>query len=196
MAEKKYLEKVEQLFEKSPVVLFSDVNRIIKNKKDTEYAKQMLTGLVKKGKIKRITKGCYTKFNEVGLSVLCFKPAYLGLQSALSFHNLWEQETIPVVITSNNVRQGIRECMESNILIRKSQKAYVFGFDYFDDFGCYLPYSDIEKTYIDFFVFREKLSEEIIKNFKKKIDFKKLNNYLRLYPKRIRLKVLNSLSKR
>lgn len=193
MAEKKYLEKVERLFEKSSVVLFSDVNRIIKSNKDTEYAKQLLNNLVKKGKINRITKGCYTKFDEISLSVLCFKPSYLGLQSALSFHGLWEQETIPVIITSNNIRQGLRECMSSNIFVRKSQKDYVFGFDYLDDSGYYLPYSDIEKTFIDFFVFREKLSDEVIKNFKKRIDFKKLDDYLKRYPERIRVKVFNSL---
>ncbi|MBI2548118.1 hypothetical protein HYW21_02090 [Candidatus Woesearchaeota archaeon] len=196
MAKQKHLERTEQLFKKSPVVFFSDINRIVKDKKNTAYAKQLLNSLVKKRRVKRITKGCYTLFDDVGLSVLCFKPSYLGLQSALSFHGLWEQETIPVVITANPVRQGIRKCMGMNVLIRKSNKKYIFGYEFVDDAGYYLPYSDIEKSFIDFFVFREKLSPELIETFKKKIDVKRLKRYLSVYPKRINIKVINALAKR
>lgn len=195
MAKQKHLKKIEQLFEKSPVVLFSDVDRIIKDKKKTKYAKQMLSSLVKKEKIKRITKGCYTSFDDAGLSVLCFKPSYLGLQSALSFHRLWEQETIPVIITSNQVRLGIRTCMGTNILIKRSDKRYMFGYQLMDDSGYYLPYADIEKTFIDFFVFREKLSPELVERFKEKINTKKLANYLSKYPERIKKKVTNALAR-
>ena len=193
MAEQKYLKKIEALFEKSPVVPFSNINRIVQQTNKTDYAKQIVHLLIKKGKIKRITKGYYTRFDEIGLSVLCFQPSYLGLHSALSFHGLWEQETIPVIVTSRTVRQGIRKCMGANILIRRSCKAYIFGYEYVNDSGYYLPYSDIEKTFIDFFVFREKLSPETMQQFERKINLKKLQRYLLRYPKRIRIKVLHAL---
>lgn len=193
MAKRKYLDRIEELFEKSVVVSLSDIERIIKDKKDTEYAKQIVNHLVKKGKIKRLTQGWYTVNNEVGIGVLCFKPAYLGLESALSYYNLWEQETTPVIITSNLIRPGIRKCMEKNILIRRSSKKYMFGYELKEDAGYYLPYSDIEKTFIDFIVFREKLSSEVIKEFKHRIEAKKLERYLRKYPKRVKIKVKNAL---
>lgn len=194
MAKQKYLTKIEELFEKSPVVSFSDIDRIVRHKKNTNYAKQIVNNLISRGKIKRLTKGCYTKFDEAGLSVLCFKPAYLGLQSALSFHKLWEQEAIPVIITSNSIRPSVRKTMGMNILTRRAKKEYIFGYEYFDDAGFYLPYSDIEKTFIDFVVFRNNLSPEIIKEFRRRIDTKKINKYLKKYPKMIQTKVRRALT--
>jgi len=41
--------------------------------------------------------------------------------------------------------------------------------------------------------FNEKLSKETLKNIKEKIDIKKLNSYLKAYPKRFRRKVLEVL---
>jgi predicted transcriptional regulator of viral defense system len=125
--------------------------------------------------------------------VLCFPSAYLGLQDALSFHNLWEQETLPIVITSANVRAGIRKVMDQNILIRKIDKKYFFGFDYYQNEDVALPYSNIEKTFIDLIYFKESLSEEALKNIQINIDKNKLKNYLKKYPKKFRLKVLSYL---
>jgi len=195
MAKQKYLERIKELFEKSVVVTFSDIDKIINNKKkrNTDYAKQLLNRLVAKEKIKKLTKGFYTSHDESSLSVLCFKPAYLGLQSALSFHGLWEQETNPVIITSNSVRQGIRECLGANIIVRRADKKYLFGYEYSEDAGYYLPYSDIEKTLIDFIVFREKISPEVLAEFKKRINKKKLEKYLKVYPKVMKIKVNNAL---
>ena len=194
MAQKKHLEKIEQLFQKSLVVSFSDLDRIVKNRKQSNYTKQLVHYLVKRGKIKRIGKGCYTAVEELGVSVLCFKPAYLGLQSALSFHGLWEQETIPVIITANSIKSGARMCMGANILIRRCARKYLFGYSYEDDGGYYLPYSDIEKTLIDFFVFRVPVSREVLANFERKINRRKLDKYLSAYPQRIRIKVKNALA--
>ena len=100
MGKEKYLKDVEKLFEKSPVVNFASIERIVKNKKNIkQYTKQLIRNLILKNKIRKLTKGCYTKYDENSLAVFCFK-GYLGLQDALSFHNLWEQETIPIIITS------------------------------------------------------------------------------------------------
>jgi predicted transcriptional regulator of viral defense system len=175
MGKQKYTDRIGDIFKKSPVVTFSDVDRIVRDKRKTDYAKQLIHHLVRMGKVKRLTKGCYTTGNDIGLSVLCFRPAYLGLQSAVSFHALWEQETIPVIITSAHVRPGIRTCMGGNILVRRSR--HIFGYEYYEDSGQYLPYSDIEKTFLDFFVFREKLSPEVMRAFRERIDSVKLKRY-------------------
>ena len=190
MGKEKYQKNVEALFKKSPVVSFSSVARIIKNK---EYSKQLIRNLLLKEKIKRLAKGYYTMYDDPSLSVFCFKPSYLGLQNALSFHNLWEQETIPVIITTRKVRPGIREVMGMNVLIRRIEKKYFFGFEYYQEGDFYFPYSDIEKTFIDMLYFKEKLSEEAMKNIFKKINLKKLNAYLKIYSKSIQKQVLASL---
>ena len=152
--------------------------------------------MIIKKKIKRLIKGYYTIYEDQSLIVLCLKQAYLGLQDALSFHNVWEQETIPVVITTKTLRSGIRKIMGTNVLIRRMDKKYYFGVDYYKQGSFYLPYSDIEKTFIDMVYFRENLSESVIKTIRSKINIKKLNLYLKIYPKNIRLKVMNKLNSR
>lgn len=196
MGKKKYIEDVEGLFKRSAVVSASSISRLVRSKKEVkQYQKQLIRNLVLRGRIKRLVKGFYTIHDHPSLAVFCFKPAYLGLQDALSFYDFWGQETIPVIITSGRVRQGIREILGMNVLIRRINKHYLFGFDYYKQGDFYFPYSDIEKTFIDMIYFKEKLSEEARGNMMKRIDKKKLNSYLKVYPEKFRKTVLNYLSK-
>ncbi len=194
MGEQKYLKDIEKLFNDSPVVDAGSIERIIKSKKKVkQYSKQLIRNLVLKGKIKRIFNGYYTLHDEPSLAVFCCTPSYLGLQDALSFHNLWEQETAPVIITARKARQGIRKVFGLNVLVRRIKKKYLFGFDYCKQGNFYFPYSDIEKTFIDMIYFKEELNKETIKNFQKNIDIKKIKSYLKAYPGRINAMVLNAL---
>lgn len=196
MGKQKYQEQVAELFKKSPVVEYKSIERIVKSRSNSEqYAKQLIRNLVLSKKIKKLAKGFYTVYNDASLAVFCFK-GYLGLQDALSVYNLWEQETIPVIITTKKVRQGIRNIMGSNALIRRLDKKYFFGFDYIKHENFYLPYSDIEKTFIDLIYFRQKINKETLENIKNKINRTKLKKYLKVYPKRIRKKVLIFLENR
>ena len=185
MGKEKYLKRIEELFDKSPVVDAKSIARIINSKtKVRQYHKQLIRNLILRGKIKRLTKGYYSKHDDPSLAVFCFKPAYLGLQDALSFHNLWEQETIPIIITTRKVRQGIRNILGTNVLIRRIDKKYFFGFDYYKQDNFYLPYSDVEKTVIDMAYFNE--PTEVV------VDRKKLKSYLKKYPKRIKQRLTPS----
>lgn len=187
MGKQKHLARIMDLFKKSPVVNFSSVERIVKNEKNVkQYTKQLIRNLIKQGRINKITKGYYSIHDDPSLIVFCFKPSYLGLQNALSFHNLWEQETNPVIITTRNIRKGIRVVFGRNVIMRRIDRKYIFGFELYLDGDFYLPYSDIEKTFIDMVYFKQPLDKEIIREFKKKIDKKKLGDYLKRYPKRFR----------
>ena len=190
MGKQIYIEKVEALFEKSPVVDFKSLERITSKTKDSNYAKLLVHNLIKRGKIKKIGKGIYTKHNETSLAVFSFKPAYLGLQSALSHHKIWEQETIPVIITIKKVRTGIRNLMGGNILLRNINRKYFFGSEYIKEGDFYLPCSDLEKTFIDLVVFNQKIDGEILKKIKKKINKQKLLNYLKKYPLKTRKRII------
>ena len=189
MGKQIHLEKVERLFDKSLVVDFKSIERIIGKGKKSSYAKLLVSNLIKKGKIKEIGKGIYTKHSESSLAVFAFKPAYLGLQSALSFHNIWEQETIPVVLTTRKVRRGIRKVMDTNVFIRNIARKYFFGFELVNEGSFYLPYSDLEKTFIDMVVFNQKMSEEMVKRIKLKIDKKKLRKYIERYSLSIKKRI-------
>ena len=194
MGKQIHLEKIEALFEKSPVVDFKSLERIIGKSKKSNYAKLLIHNFLKKGKIKRIGKGVYTKYNEVSLAVFSFKPAYLGLQSALSYYGMWEQETIPVIITTKKVRRGIRILMGRNVLLRNINKKYFFGWEYIKEGNFYLPYSDLEKTFIDMIVFNQKMDGEVLKKIKKMINKKRLYGYLKKYPLITREKIINLMN--
>ncbi len=195
MGKEKYLKEIESLFKKSYVVDTNSINRIIQQKKRVkQYYKQLIRNLILKGRIKKLTKGFYTIYDDPSLAVFAFT-GYLGLQDALSFHNLWEQETIPIIITSKKVRTGIRKILNMNVLIKKIDKKYFFGIEYKKQGDFYLPISDIEKTFIDMIYFREKLSQNLIKGFKKRIDMEKLKQYLKKYPKNVRKRILKELNK-
>lgn len=194
MGKEKYLKNIEKLFYKSPVVSYSSIERTINYKKRTKkYTKRFINYLINKGKIKRLTKGYYTIQDNISLIVYCFQPAYFGLHDALSFNELWEQETIPIIITTRKIRQGIRTVLGKNVLIRRIKNKYLFGIDYKKEENIAIPYSDVEKTFIDFIYFKEHLDKKLIFNFKKKINPKKLNYYLEKYPKRFKNLVKSKL---
>ena len=190
MGKEKYQKRIEELFKKSRVVSYASLKKLVNGKRNSEYAKQLIRNLILKGVIKNLTKGFYSAEENPELLVFCLQPAYLGLQNALSFYNLWEQETIPVVITSRRVRQGIRKVVGMNVLVRRIEKKYFFGINYAEDSNIYLPYSDIEKTAIDLIYFNEHLSKEVANKIKKRMDKQKLQAYLRHYPERMRKRVL------
>lgn len=186
MGKQIHLEKIKDLFKKSPVVNFKSIERIVGKSKNSNYAKLLVYNLLKKGKIKKIGKGVYTMHNEISLTVFAFKPAYLGLQTALSHYGLWEQETIPVIITTKKARRGIRSLMGGNVLLRNTDKKHFFGIEYIKEGDFYLPYSDLEKTFIDLVVFNQKIDEKTLKKIKNRINKQKLRNYLKRYSLKIR----------
>ncbi len=192
MGKIKYINDIRRFFKKSPVVDIQSLKKFIK-KKNKDYIYLLINNLLKKGEIRKITKGFYSIYDDPSLIVFCFKPSYLGLQNAMSFHNLWEQETNPIVVTTRNLRKGIRKIFDRNVFIRRIDKKYIFGFEYYKDGDFYFPYSDVEKTFIDMIYFRQPLDREVIDTFREKIDKKKLKEYLKRYPEKFKKKVNNAL---
>lgn len=196
MGKVKYVIEARKFFKESPIVDINSLKKFIPHK-NKDYIYLLISNLLKKKEINRITKGYYTIYDDASLIVFCFKPSYLGLQNALSFHNLWEQETNPVVITTNNVRSGLRKVFGRNVLLKRVHGKYMFGYEYYkyplENREIYIPYSDIEKTFIDMVYFKQPLDKEVIDNFKEKINKKKLKDYLKRYPEKFKKKVLKLL---
>ena len=193
MGKIKYLQKIEEFIKKTPVVNIASIKQFLKNK---SYAYILIRNLLAKGKLKKLTKGWYSAYDDPSLAVFCFKPAYLGLEDALSFHGLWEQETIPVIVTTRKIRQGIRKIFGVNVLIRRINKKYYFGVDYIKYFDFYLPVSDVEKTFLDIVYFYKTIEPLLLRKFKKRMDFKRLKRYLSRYPKRFQIKVSRLLKQK
>lgn len=186
----KHIKKIRDFFRRTPVADLRSIKMLVGR---SDYAYLIISNMLKKGEIKRITKGYYTVYEDPILAAYCFKPCYIGLEEAMSFHGIWEQETNVILITAKKVRRGIRKVFGTNVLIRNISPKYFFGFEYFKYGDFILPISDIEKTFIDMVYFREfgkKTDRKVLKEFKKKIDSKKLNSYLKKYPLKFRKMVL------
>jgi len=194
MGKIKYISKIRKFLKESPVINTDSLKKL-GGKKNKGYIYLLVNNLIKKGEIKKITKGFYTIHDDPSLIVFCLKPSYLGLQDALSMHNLWEQETIPVVVTVKKARQGIRKVFGVNILVRRIDKKYFFGFEYMKYGDFYVPVSNVEKTFIDLLYFKHKLDDSVLNNFKKRVNKKQLESYLKRYPKRFKAIVLKKLGK-
>ncbi len=182
----KVIDKVREYLKRTPVASIGSISRIVGSK---SYAYLLLNHLVRKGEVFRVTRGYYSIQADPTLLVLCIKPSYLGLEDALSFHNLWEQETIPVIITPMKVRQGGRKVFGHNVLIRRILPKYFFGWDWMKYGNFLVPVSDVEKTLIDLIYFGKKIEKKLARRFKKKVDKEKLASYLRKYPKTVIRKV-------
>lgn len=191
MGKIKYQAKIQEFIEKTIVFHISSLQKIIGEK--NPYIHLLLHTFVKKRKLFRLTKGWYSTKDDPTLAIFCFKPAYLGLQEALSIHNLWEQETTVIIITTKTIREGIRSLFGENIIIKRTPSAYFFGIEYLPYGESYVPVSDIEKTFLDFFYFGQPLDRDVIREFRKRIDRKKLLQYLRHYDSKIQQKALEAL---
>lgn len=192
MGKIKYIKEIREFFKVSPVVSINSLKKYIR-KNNKEYIYLLINNLIKNKEINKIARGYYSIHDDPSLAVFCFKPAYLGLQDALSIHNLWEQETNPVVVSVKKVRAGVRKVFNHNLVVRRISKKYFFGFEYIRQGDFYYPVSDIEKTFIDLIYYNLFIDEEVLSEFREKINKKKLKGYLNRYPKRFRKRVLNKL---
>lgn len=185
-----HLKKIIDFIETTPVFRAKDVEILVGNK---NYSHLMLHKLVRKGRVKRILKGWYSSHEDPVLSVFCFRPAYLGLQEALSLHGLWEQETNVVIVTTLKIRVGVREVFGNNVILHRIDKKYFFGFDYLKYGNFYVPVSDLEKTIIDLIYFKEIPGKDVLKEIKSKLNKAKFKSYLKKFPERFREKVIKVL---
>jgi predicted transcriptional regulator of viral defense system len=186
-----HIDSVRRFIRTTPAFRVKDIEVIVG---DSPYSSFLVHYLRKKGEIRRIAKGWYTAIEDPVVSVFAFRPAYLGLQEALSLRNLWEQESNVVIVSASSVRNGIREIMGSKVILHRISHKYFFGFEMirYDEF--YLPVSDVEKTLIDLVYFDELPDRDVLKRLVREADFQKLHRYLSRYSPRFR-KRFNSVVK-
>jgi len=193
----KYIQLIRERYKDKLCFSKRDLSILLKNKEiSDQYLQKLISNLLKKEEIIRITRGKYTFSKDIVVSGFSYFPFYYGLQEALSFRNLWEQETNPVIITINKVRSGIKSSFNNgNIVLHRINRKYFFGFDFINYYGIQIPVSDIEKTLIDFIYYKEEssLSKEVIGDINRKINKKKLKEYLQKYPFYFKKKVFSFL---
>lgn len=174
----KYQHQILDFFQKTPVATFPSLTRIVPN---TAYLRLLLHNLMKKGKIFRITRGAYALTDDPTLAVFCFKPAYLGLQNALSIHRLWDQATNTIILTTKIVREGSRDIFGNMVLLKRLPSRLFFGIEMKQEGDYYVPVSDLEKTFLDLVFYQQPIGKEVLRRFRKALDKKKLLRYLSRY---------------
>ncbi|MBI5635756.1 hypothetical protein HY993_02215 [Candidatus Micrarchaeota archaeon] len=189
----KYAALLERL-ESQPAFSITQLKTLFGTKKiSREYLHLLVHNLLKRKKIYRITKGAYSFSDDTQVVGFAFEPFYYGLQDALSLHGLWEQETNPIVITPRRVRSGLRKFCGSNYVVRRIGRKMFFGYAMMKYGDFYIPVSDPEKTLIDFAHYGAPLDGNARKELRKKIDKKKLLEYLKKTPEKTRKKTLKLL---
>jgi len=186
-----HLDRVREILSNTPVFRAKDVEIIVR---DRAYSSVLLHNLVRRGEIGRITKGWYTFQEDPIVSVFCFRPAYIGLQEALSLLDQWEQETNVIIVTTRRVRTGVRSFLDSNVVIHRIAQKYFFGIDYLRYGDFFVPISDVEKTLIDLVYFDEIPGKAVFREITKRADRKKLRTYLKHYTPKFRKKVEGVIS--
>jgi len=142
------------------------------------YISHLLSNLVKKGDLDRIGRGTYTFLKDSSASGFAFSPFYYGLQDALSIRGVWDQGTNPIIITPRKVRQGTRQVMGTNVIVRRISPRIFFGFEIVKYHGTAVPVSDLEKTLIDFAHFKEPIHPDVLLEMKKRLRKDMLKDYL------------------
>ena len=189
----KYINAVREHFVSRPVFSIRDVKVFLNKQGPSDaYIYLLAHHLAKRGEIRRLTRGIYTFRKEAEVTGFAFSPFYYGLQDALSFRNIWEQETNSIIITPRRVRSGQRTIAGTKTIVRRINRRMFFGFNTIRFHDLYLPVSDVEKTLIDFIYFREPLRKDVLKTMRGQIREDVLKSYLKRTPDYVKV-ALNKL---
>jgi predicted transcriptional regulator of viral defense system len=179
----KYQKIFKERFREYPTFTIKDASVLLESLGSTKaYVNTLIHNLIKSGEIKKITKGSYTFHDDVVVIGFGFSPFYYGLQDALSWHNIWEQEVNPVIITPRKVRSGVRAFLGRNYLIRRIERRMFFGFDSMRRDPFWIPVSNPEKTLIDFIYFKEDIPRAALDELLSIIRKDVLEEYLKRIP--------------
>lgn len=159
------------------------------------YYKLMLHNLVESGRIRRITKGAYTFYDEVQYVGFAYRPFYYGLEDALSLRGIWNQQTNPVVVTPRVVRTGVRDFEGRNYIIRRLDRSMFFGYSLIRYGDFYIPVSDNEKTLIDLVYFKLRIPDSVYRDLIGIYEPEILEKYLSKVPAGIRKRVCSVVGK-
>lgn len=179
-----------------PVFSISDVKIAFKGKRiSAAYVHLMLHNLVDSSQLTRITRGFYTFHKDAAVVGFAFAPFYYGLENALSIMGLSEQGTNFIIMSSRNVRTGVRSFQGRNYRIQHVQNKHMFGYRIMKYDGFWIPVSDAEKTLIDMVYFNDHIRNEVLMGLLDRIDRKRLTHYLESYNVAFKKRIFSMLDK-
>jgi predicted transcriptional regulator of viral defense system len=138
-----YEAEIIEKFSKVPVFSLADVSQIVKNR---NYAKVVVSRMVKNRKIKKVKKGFYTLHEDPFLvSTFLVKPSYVSSVSALYFHRKITQIPNEIFCFTNKLPRKIFFLTTINFF----HTDLFFGFEIEKYEGFDVPVATVEKAIID-----------------------------------------------
>jgi len=186
-------------FANYPVFTYRDVKLYIEgNRRSVKNLPRLISYMKSTGVISSIRKGAYTFNKDIMVAGFAYSPFYYGLLSALTIRELWTQNSKPEIMTLRKVRNSKSYVFEEKnniVFLHHVPVKYFFGFDTVNYGKLKVPVSNPEKTLIDLFHYKVKLPIQNYSGLLRAVNKKRLDEYLKMYNKRIAETVLNFVKK-
>ena len=192
--------EITQLFKGFHTFTFGDVRAALKERHRhiTDKTIQVtISRMAKAGKVFTILKGSYSLQRRDELSGFAFAPFYYGGLAALMVRDLIDDQVKMEIMTTRAVKRSFVSIYDgsSSVIIHHTPRKYYFGFGDVSYGNITVPVSDPEKTLIDLFYYKIRLSIQDNADLLKAVSRKKLAGYLKAYDKRMAKRVLNFVKK-
>jgi predicted transcriptional regulator of viral defense system len=179
----KYVKEFISHFSRFPLFSFSSAKLFFSFYGSNEvYAKKFISNMLKDGRLYRITKGYYSFNKSIFVVGLAYKPYYYGLEYALTYHGLWNQQANITVLTTQKVREGVRSAFGINYVLKRIPQRLFFGFRSINVEAKYnVHISDVEKTFLDMVYFDRYIGADTMERLAERMDLQKVSKYAKLY---------------
>lgn len=199
----KYIE-MQKYFERLKVFSIEDLRLI-----DDKFEKKKLSEWIKKWYLKNIKRGFYLYWNtKVNESLLFFasnkiySPSYISFETALNYY--WIIPEYPFVITAISSNKTAKFNTEIwNFSYKKIKSELFWWYNIIKLWDYKLSIWELEKVILDYFYLNSHIKNlddlEWLRwnkeELKKKLDFKKLAKYLKIYKYKVLFKKIDLLIK-
>ena len=162
-----------------------------------ETVQVTLSRMVNSGKLYSVTKGIFSTTNRTEVSGFAFAPFYYGGLSALMIRSLIDDQVAMEIMTTKKIRKTNVMIFDHSIsvILHHIPNRLYFGFDDIAYGSIVIPVSNPEKTLIDLFFYKIKLSLPDYSELLRTIDRSKVTSYLSKYDQHTQKTVNNFLNR-
>jgi len=180
--------EISDAFKNFKTFTFNDVRMALTGKKkiSDKTIQVTLSRMVKSKKLYKVTKGVFSLEKRDDIVGFAFSPFYYGGVAALMIRDLSDDQVKMEIMTTRRVKRSLVEIYggDSVVVVHHVPKKYYFGFEDLKYGNLTIPVSNPEKTLIDIFYYKKRLSMQDYAEVLKHIRISILIKYLKVYDKR------------
>ncbi len=178
---------------------FNDVRMVLNGRQmiSDKTIQVTLSRMAKSKKLYKITKGVFSLQKRDEIAGFAFSPFYYGGLAALMIRDILDDQVKMEIMTTRRVKRSAVKIYGggSMVIAHHIPKKYYFGFEDLKYGDLIVPVSDPEKTLIDLFYYRKRLSMQNYAELLKHIKVGTLKKYLKAYDRRTARIVTNFIKK-